>query len=175
MAEPTGTGLPTSAHGSRPVPMDREPGARLGKTLSLLEEVDRVAEHARPLLRTVDRMTGLPPAQVSALMIFAQRDQVRVGTARGSTALTALAHKGLVAQADPLPDGDPGDLVWRLTDPGRAALEQVQGLRIRAVGTLLNALDDTQVDALHAAVRAIAHALEDLAVAADDDAPLTQP
>lgn len=173
MADRVGAGL--RAHSPRPGPMDQEPGARLGKALSLLDDIDRAARRLQPLLRTVNRMTGLSSAQVSTLLAYADDGQMPVGTTHGSTLLTELAHKGLVAPGEAPPGLGPGGPAWRLTDAGRAALGQVQGLRIRALGTLVNTLDDSQVDAIHAAIRGIVEALEVLPMAADDDPPHALP
>ena len=162
MTDPVSADLRASGNTPRPAPVDQEPGARLGQTLILLDEIDRAARRLQPLLRTVERMTGLSLAQVRTLMAFADDDQMPRGTTSDATTVTSLAHKGLVAPGDRTPGGGAGEAVVRLTDAGRAALEQVQGLRIRAVSTLVNALDDSQVDEIHASLRGIGEALEDL-------------
>lgn len=55
-----------------------------------------------------------------------------------------------------------GEVFLRLTDAGRAALEQIQGLCIRAVGTLVNAFDDRRVDETIFSFHDLGEALEDL-------------
>ena len=166
MADPVGADLWASTHSPRPAPMDREPGERLGRTLSLLDDIDRTARRLQPLLRTVERMTGLPPTQVSTLMAFADSGQMSVGTTEDATALTALARKGLIASGRAAPGGGPGGgpggTDWRLTDAGWGALEQVQGLRIRALGTIVNTLDDSQVEEIRDTLRGIGDALQSL-------------
>jgi len=151
--------------------MDQEPGARLGRTLSLLDDIDRAARLLQPLLRTVERMTGLSPAQVGRLMAFADSGQMSVRTTEDATALTALAHKGLVGSDQAPTGGGPGGTGWRLTDAGWGALEQLQGLRIRALGTIVNTLDDGQVEEIRGALRGIGDALENLQPAADVGTP----
>ena len=173
MADRVVAGLRT--YSPRPGPMDQEPGARLGKALSLLDDIDRATRRLQPLLRTVNRMTGLSCAQVSSLLAFADDGQMPMGTTQGSTPLTELARQGLVAPGEAPPDQGPGGPAWRLTDAGRAALGQVQGLRIRALGTLVTTLGDSQVDAIRAAIHGIVEALEVLPMAADDDPPRTLP
>jgi len=171
VADPVGADLRASTHSPRLAPMDREPGARLGQTLSLLDDIDRAARRLQPLLRTVERVTGLSPAQVSKLMAFADCGQMSVGTTEDATALTALAQKGLVASGQAPPGGGPGGTDWRLTDAGWVALEQVQGLRIRALGTIVNTLDDSKVEEIRDTLRGIGDALQSLRPAADAGTP----
>jgi len=162
MPDPVGADVRASTHSPRPAPMDREPGARLGQALSLLDDIDRAARRVQPLLRTVERMTGLSPAQVSALLAFADGGRIPEGATPEETALAAVARKGLVTSGHAPPGGGPGGADWRLTDAGWVALEQVQGLRIRALGTLVNNLDDSQVEEIRDTLRGIGDALQSL-------------
>ncbi len=158
--DPIGRYLQTPS--PRPAPIDQEPGARLGKALSLLEDVDRAARRLQPLLRTVERMTGLPPAQVSALLAFAEGGHMPEGATPDETTLAALAHKGLVTPDRTPPGVGPEGTSWRLTDAGGVTLEQVQGLRIRALDTLASTLNERQMEEIHGALRGIGDALASL-------------
>lgn len=169
VADPIGSYLHTPS--PRPAPIDQEPGARLGKALSLLEDLDRAARHFQPLLRTVERMTGLPPAQASALLAFAEGGRPPEGATPEETALAALAAKGLVTSGRTPPGVEPEGTAWRLTDAGGVTLEQVQGLRIRALDTLASTLSDRQMEQIHDALRGIGDALASLQPAEGADEP----
>ena len=157
--------------GPRPAPVDHEPGARLGKALSLLEDVDRAAQRFQPLLRSVERMTGLPPAQVSALLAFAESGRLAEGATPEDMALAALAAKGLVTSGRTPPGVEPEGKSWRLTDTGGVTVEQVQGLRIRALDTLASTLSDRQIEQIQDALRGIGDALASLQRAEGADEP----
>ena len=51
MADAIGARSRQPEYASRPAPMDREPGSRLGQTLMLVNEIDRTARLLRPLDR----------------------------------------------------------------------------------------------------------------------------
>lgn len=158
MADPVGADLRPRT--PRPGPVDQEPGARLGRALGLLDDIDRAARLLQPLLRTVERMTGLSPALVGRLMSFADSGELSVGSTEDSTGLTALAHKGLVRSDEATPGAERGRTRWCLTDAGWVALEQVQGLRIRVLGAIVGTLDDGQVAGLRGTLRGIGDAFE---------------
>lgn len=58
----------------RPVPVDLEPGTGLGRTLALLDEIDRTGRRLRPVLHMVEQVTGLSPAQLVGLVTVAEPD-----------------------------------------------------------------------------------------------------
>jgi len=145
--------------GQRPEPVDREPGPRLGRTLMLLDEIDAAARRVRPVLRTVEHLTGLSPAQLTVLMAV-DGDEPRPVDIGAATTAVALADRGLLRAAGwPLAAAGGG---WQLTDDGQAVLQQVQGLRVRIVDTVTGALDDAHLDEIRASLRRVAAAVDDL-------------
>ena len=138
-------------HPSRPAPMDREPGSRLGQALMLVNEIDRTARLLRPLLHTVERLTGLSPAQVHALLAAAEDAKVDSVPRNDGANIPALAGTGPIAAYDAL---------GRLTDSEHAALEQIQGLQIRILDTVMTSLPEGDVDEILALLRRIGNSLE---------------
>lgn len=130
--------------------MDIEPG-RLVTVLALLDQIDRVIVGVAPVLRTVEEMTGLRLAQVGALMAFEANR-----LAEAQPGMDDLVRSGLARRTGP--DG----MSWELTDQGRTALEQVQGLRIRIVDTVASGLGTDQLGAAVASVGQIADVIERL-------------
>lgn len=158
MAEPSnGHGVPAQGGGEpRPARIDREPGEGLGHALMLLDEIDRAVRHLRPVLRTVERVSGLTAAQARALMRFADQDGTSFRTTPHRASLTALSRLGLVS-SDPARAGQRAE--WRLTDAGQAARQQIQGLRIRIVDTAIAELDTNEIEQLRASVRRVGETL----------------
>jgi hypothetical protein len=76
--------------------------------------------------------------------------------AQGQHVIDGLVRSGLAR------DKVSGSPSWVLTDQGRSALEQVQGLRIRIVDTVASALGAAQLDAAVVSVGQIADAVERL-------------
>lgn len=142
--------------GDRPRPVDVEPGERLGTVLGLLEQIDRVVNGITPVLRTVEQMTGLSLSQVGALMAFDANGSAATHPAAGQHVVDDLVRNGLARRTRP------GGTSWVLTDQGRSALEQVQGLRIRIVDTVASTLGAAQLDAAVVSVGLIADAVERL-------------
>lgn len=147
---------------SRPAPMDREPGTRLDQALALLEGIDQLVTRFEPLKHAVDRLTGLSPAEARALMGFADAADIMLPASRDTSAFAALADHGLIASHSPPPESQQGSTRWRITAAGRALLDQLHGLRIRILDTLLTTLDGDQIEAVHATLSHLTYALEGL-------------
>jgi len=160
MADAIGARSRQPEYASRPTPMDREPGSRLGQTLMLVNEIDRTARLLRPLLRTVKRLTGLSPAQVHALLAAAEDSQVDRGPRDDGPIGPALAGTGLIAADDATTAEGPDGAFSRLTDSGRAAFAQIQGLQIRILDTVMTSLPEGEVDEILASLRRIGDSLE---------------
>lgn len=148
---------------ARPRPVDVVPGERMGAVLALVEQIDRLIVGLAPVLQTVERVTGLPLPQVRLLMALDL--QQPFAAPPGDTEHVAdLVRRGLVRRTDPpsRPTGDAGsseEQRWVLTDRGRSALEQVQGLRIRIVDTATSSLDTDRLHAMTASTGLVANAL----------------
>lgn len=160
MADAIGARSRQPEYGSRPAPVDREPGSRLGQALLLVNEIDRTSRLLRPLLRTVERLTGLSPAQVHALLAAAEDGEAERGQRDDGPIRLALAGTGLIAaDVAPTAEGPDGAATW-LTDSGRAALEQIQGLQIRILDTVMTSLPGGEFDEILASLRRIGDSLE---------------
>ncbi|WP_155855118.1 hypothetical protein [Actinotalea ferrariae] len=159
MADATGARSRPPEYSSRPAQVDREPGSRLGQALLLVNEIDRTARLLRPILRTVKRLTGLSPAQVHALLAAAEDGEVDRGPRDDGAIRPALAGTGLIT-ADATTAEGPDGAGSRLTDSGRAALEQIQGLQIRILDTVMTSLPEREVDEILASLRRIGDSLE---------------
>lgn len=141
----------------RPTPIDKEPGARLAQTLLLMDEVDRVAKGLLPIQHTVKQLTGLTPALALTLMGVTRDPAGRIDPTTDPAAVTSLADNDLITTTGSSLDDTSGG--WRLTPVGQSALQQLQGLRIRIINTVVTELDNRQVDALHDALEGVSDAL----------------
>ena len=146
----------------------------MGLALVLLDEVTRTADRLRPVLQAIEEVTGLGAGQVRTLLTIGQwapgsppGERGAEGTepaTDGSTDLTIsdLIARGLLETAAAPTDGAPATPRLRLTDRGLAVLSQVQGVQIRILDTLVNALGDRQVGELRDSLRAVGTVLDEL-------------
>lgn len=162
MADAIGARSRQPEYASRPAPMDREPGSRLRQTLMLVNEIDRTTRLLRPLLRTVKRLTGLSPAQVHALLAAAEDGEMDRGPLDAGAIRPAFEGTGWITADDATTAEGPDGAVGRLTDSGRAAVEQIQGLQIRILETVMASLPEGEVDEILASLRRIGDSLEGL-------------
>lgn len=79
----------------------------------------------------------------------------------------ALAGTGLIAADDSTTTEGQDGAVSRLTDSGRAALEQIQGLQIRILDTVMTSLPEGEVDEILTSLRRIGDSLEGLSTHLD--------
>jgi DNA-binding MarR family transcriptional regulator len=149
---------PTTRDPARPVPLDTEPSARLGEVLRLLDDVAAITGVADGLFYGIEQVTGLRPGEAQVLMAIAHGARVipdvalRTGQADAATMATVdgLIRRGLLASRP--------DEVGRLdvTDAGAAVLEQVEGVQVRLLDTLVEALGEVGVAGFRATLQAIA-------------------
>lgn len=74
--------------------------------------------------------------------------------------LKSLADRGLVEPSGPQHSAKKP--AWQLTAAGLAAVEQLQGLRIRIINTVMVELDDHQVHAIQGALQGVGDTLANL-------------
>lgn len=110
----------------------------------------------------IDDNESLPPLQLSTLVTVEQHGPLRLSELarrEGVTAptmsrvLSALDDAGLVTRA-----ADPGDargVLISISDPGRVRLREIRSHRTALIARRLDRLDDTQRDALIAALPAL--------------------
>jgi hypothetical protein len=141
----------------RPLPADA-PGARLAVVIQLVDELDDITRAAAEVAAGVEEATGLRRGELAALTAVADgarsaRDVGRdVGQPDDAAAVTAgsLVHRGLLRRA--------GDRL-ELTEEGRVVVQQVEGLRIRLLDSVVGALGPRATGQLRAAVQALTGAL----------------
>ncbi|HEU0041940.1 MAG TPA: hypothetical protein VFQ15_06290 [Jiangellaceae bacterium] len=143
---------------ARPVPLDTEPSRRLGEVLRLLDDVAAITGVTNGLFHGIEQVTGLRPGEVQVLLAVALGAQAipdvaqRTGQADAATAATVdgLIHRGMLAST-------PHEVSWlELTDAGAAVLEQVEGVQVRLLDTLVDALGEVGVAGFRATLQAIA-------------------
>lgn len=142
----------------RPVPLDTEPSSRITEVLGLLDDVAAITGVAYGLFHGIEQVTGLRPGEAQVLLALAHgTDSIgevakRTGQADAATAATVdgLIERGLVGS---LADG--ADRLG-VTDAGSAVLEQVEGVQVRLLDTLVEALGEVGVAGFRATLQAIA-------------------
>ncbi|MEO8556853.1 MAG: hypothetical protein ABI474_09295 [Actinomycetota bacterium] len=152
-------------HGHRPAPVDTEPSGRLDEVLGLLDELTKVARASEGLFRGVEQVTGLRAGEVHVLLACAYgasavRDVARrigeLDDAAGAT-VESLIQRGLLARNHCEDSGEgssvPGFL--QLTDQGAAVLEQIEGVQVRLLDTLVGGQGEQGVPGFRATLQAI--------------------
>jgi DNA-binding MarR family transcriptional regulator len=134
------------------------PDAPTRETLELADRLHSAAIHLLRRLRRSDPLTGVNPAQLSALSVLmggprtvgelAAAEQVRVPTM--SRLVREMEAAGLVSRER---DGLDGRVVWvEWTAKGERVLQQGRGLRIAALAERLQALSAAERQSLLSAV-----------------------
>ncbi|WP_029431798.1 hypothetical protein [Blastococcus sp. URHD0036] len=146
------------------------PGARLGTVLELADELTDVFRATDRVVERVEEATGLRRGELAALLAVAEGARHPRAVARrsgqvddaGDATTEALLRRGLLRRGrhPAAPAGAAGATVLEVTQSGRAVLQQAEGLRIRALDSLVGVLGPRDTAVLRAAVRALAEALE---------------
>lgn len=150
----------------RPAPIDTEPSGRLEEVLGLLDELTEVARVSEGLFRGVEQVTGLRAGEVHVLLAVAHGTSAvrevarRIGElddAAGAT-VESLIQRGLLAgnHRDDSRDDSSAAGFLHLTDQGAAVLEQIEGVQVRLLDTLVEALGQEGVRGFRATLQAIA-------------------
>ena len=152
-------------HPHRPAPVDTEPSGRLDEVLGLLDELTEVARVSEGLFRGVEQVTGLRAGEMYVLLAVSHganpvREVARrigkLDDAAGAT-VESLIQRGLLARNHRDDSGDglsaPGFL--HLTDQGAAVLEQIEGVQVRLLDTLVETLGEQGVRGFRATLQAI--------------------
>ena len=146
-----------------------EPVDRLGEVLGLLDELSALGRAGEVLARRLEAVSGLRSGEVQALAAVADgadhpravaRRTGQVDEAAAAT-VRSLVQRGLLGRhRHPASRavGDGPSLV-HLTEAGRVVLAQAQGLRIRALASVVRELGDDEADGLRTTVLALGTAL----------------
>jgi DNA-binding MarR family transcriptional regulator len=146
-----------------------EPVDRLGDVLGLFDELSALTRTGEALARRLEAVSGLRSGEVQALAAVADgadhpravaRRTGQVDEAAAAT-VGSLVRRGLLGRhrhpASP-PTGEEPSLV-HLTEAGRVVLAQAEGLRIRALASVVRELGDAEADGLRTTVLALGTAL----------------
>lgn len=153
----------------RPPPVDTDPSARLGVVLGLLDELTGVARVSEGLFGGIEQITGLRPGEVHVLLAVAhganpvREVAQRIGEVHAAADATVegLIRRGLLVRhhLDDSGNGSAPASLLHLTDTGSALLEQIEGVQVRLIGTLVEALGEQGVQDFRTALRAIVEVL----------------
>ncbi|MBN1093125.1 hypothetical protein JKP75_11515 [Blastococcus sp. TML/M2B] len=138
------------------------PARSMAGVLTLLDDVAGLAGAVDGLRRRVEELTDLRSGELQALLAVAggatRTDVVAERTGQvdeaAAATLRALRGRGLVTADD---GGTSG--AWRLTEAGRVVQQQAEGLRIRVLHGIVDALGEDAAAELRASVRALSTVL----------------
>ena len=145
------------------------PVDRLGDVLDLFDQLTGLARAGEELARRLEAVSGLRAGELQALAAVAEGASHARAVARrtgqvddaGEATVGALVQRGLLARhrhpASPVAAGDLG--LVHLTEAGRSVLAQAEGLRIRALASVVQVLDDAEADSLRTTVQSLGTAL----------------
>lgn len=165
MPLPTGDG-PVSAGGPVGSPA-ASPPHHLLEAIALLDELRRIQQVVQLLRLHIGAVADLRPEELDTLVAVGGGavDSGRVARQVTPAAVRSLLGRGMLSLP---PDGEARDDVssgvLRLTARGTASLRQTEGLQIRALDSLLTALEPDRREALLATSRAVAASLEQVAL-----------
>lgn len=136
--------------------------------LGLADDLDRMGRAGAGLSRRVETVTGLRTGELQVLAtISAGADHPRaVAAATGEiveaveATVDSLLQRGLVGRHAHVASGDQAPALLHLTAPGRAALEQAEGVQLRLADALAAALGAERTSRLRETLRAVADVME---------------
>ena len=147
---------------------DPTPSDPLGNVTGLLDDIVVINSVSAALLRHVEALIGLRIGELQALLAISEgADHPRTVasntgqiTAAATATVEALVERSLVGRHHhPAAPAGSDPTLLHLTGRGTAAVQQAEGIQIRALGTLATALGHRCTSDLRAGVRALAIAM----------------
>ena len=146
-----------------------QPVDRLEEVLGLLDELSELARAGEALARRLEAVSGLRTGELQALAAVADGADHpravarRTGQVDEAAAVTvgSLVQRGLLGRHRHPASRSLGAFpsLVHLTEAGRVALAQAEGLRIRALASVVRELGDAEADGLRTTVLALGTAL----------------